>query len=253
MWKGLASAFVSIVALVMVGAIGCGGATTSTPTEARPTATSPPSSTTTSKASTTTVPALARFTGSGNDVVAYEALKELALPALLHIEYDVSDVSGEQSHLSVEAVATKADGESRDVLVNTSSSYKGTHALKGLMVGEHLEIKTTGSEEWIIEVRPWASMRTVDLDTSGKISGQEDEVIMFTGTDGASVDYYFGRDFVLDFSWEADPKPGGVATTGKHVKGNGGKFTSYSSPGTVLELHCTGTWTLKIEPSEPST
>lgn len=136
------------------------------------TTTLPPTTTTEPETTTTTVLEPIVYSGSGDDVVT---VSKPAQPMVAYIEGNASS-----RHFAV--TSYDADGQSIELLVNTTDVYKGLVPIDlGSTQTTKLEIKATG--KWKVEFRPLSTIESVSA--PGEISGSGASVFLLE--DGCST------------------------------------------------------------------
>jgi hypothetical protein len=171
------------------------------------------------------------LTGSGDSIVDFENPFGIAI---VHI-------TGNSSSRHFAVTSYGENGETIELLVNTTDAYDGIRPLD-FMEGQHttrFEVKANG--EWTIEVLPISSARVIDI--PGSIEGVGDEVIVLSGSppDTATITGNdAGRHFaVISYGKISDLL---VNTTDPY---NG---TVIMQTGTILiEIKAIGPWTIDIK------
>jgi hypothetical protein len=220
------------------------GSNSTTTTTAVTTTTTSSSTTTTSSSTTTTTSGglIARYSGSGDDVID---VQKPAGPALVWVEGNAGS-----RHFAVVSYGPGYSGQYTyyDLLVNTTDPYEGLHLIDYWYFGQEelttrLEVTATGA--WSIEIRPLSSARTVG--TPGQVQGTKDDVIRVTGNPSKAhivgnagsryfgVWAYYGRSTMYDLlANETDPYDGTVM---------------FSKPNAYLiEVHASGPWSINTQP-----
>jgi hypothetical protein len=201
---------------------------TSTP---KPTAT--PVNTATPAATPTPLPSPVTWTGSGDDLVD---LKWGQGPSVLHI-------TGNQASRHFAVTSKDTDGNTIDLLVNTTDPYEGYRPLdfRDGQAASRLEVKATGA--WSITLVPLggAYLGQFVLAVPGEYAGSGDTVLLLAGeADKAAITgNQTARHFaVMSYSNSVgllvnttDPYQGTVAVPRNTV---------------VLEIVATGKWTISV-------